>query len=238
MFLFGLVAPQEPLRQAICEQLVQPTTGGGRDNALYCASFSSMDAALEAWKDALPPLIIWDVTDAREASPATIEKLLKQITEKKRDHRLLVLGAPPSVFNGVEVESLSFPLRLGVLLARVRFYRRLFETVEDAARAIGPWRFSACEKTLARADGKKTKLTDKETGLLDYLLNVEGTASRAALLDAVWDYQVDLDTHTLETHIYRLRRKLMDDCGQEKGDVFLTNACGYQINPLWKGPAR
>ncbi len=101
------------------------------------------------------------------------------------------------------------PFRLGVLLARLRAQLRQFELSDDAVFAIGPYSFKPAAKMLVRGDNRKIHLTEKETAILKYLYRVgDRPVSREVLLDEVWGYNAGVTTHTLETHIYRLRQKI------------------------------
>jgi DNA-binding response OmpR family regulator len=122
---------------------------------------------------------------------------------------------------------LSKPFRLGVLTARLRAHLRQHEHTGDAAMAIGPYTFEPHAKLLL--DGKKKiRLTDKEVAILRYLCRAPGnTASREALLAEVWGYNATVTTHTLETHIYRLRQKIEVD--PTAATLILTAPGGYQL---------
>ena len=121
------------------------------------------------------------------------------------------------------------PFKLGVLLARVRAQLRNHEQSEDAEFTIGPYSFRPAQKMLVRAD-KKIRLTDKETSILRFLLRA-GTrpVGRDVLLEQVWGYNAGVTTHTLETHIYRLRQKIEADPGIAK--FLVTEPGGYMLNP-------
>ncbi|MFV3127568.1 response regulator transcription factor [Niveispirillum sp. KHB5.9] len=124
----------------------------------------------------------------------------------------LVLLLPPGL--GVPAggdDHLAKPIRLGTLLTRLRALLRQADTVAAAmveALIIGPYRFLPAAKRLEAVDGSRIRLTEKETQILHHLCRHGGMAPREDLLGAVWGYGAGIDTHTLETHIYRLRRKL------------------------------
>ena len=85
-------------------------------------------------------------------------------------------------------------------------------------------------KTLADAKGKKIRLTEKETNILKYLYRAGAKpVSREELLTEVWGYNAGVTTHTLETHIYRLRQKIEPEPGQAR--LLLTDAGGYRLQP-------
>jgi DNA-binding response OmpR family regulator len=122
------------------------------------------------------------------------------------------------------------PFRFAVLLARIRAHLRSHEQSEDAVFQIGPYSFRPAGKVLLDARGKKVRLTEKETNILKYLYRAGAKAvSREELLTEVWGYNAGVTTHTLETHIYRLRQKIEPEPGQAR--LLLTDAGGYRLQP-------
>ncbi|MGE5147395.1 MAG: response regulator transcription factor [Candidatus Eiseniibacteriota bacterium] len=123
------------------------------------------------------------------------------------------------------------PFRLGVLLARLRSHLRQHEQSEDAVFTIGPYNFRPSAKLLANPnDKKKVRLTEKETAILKYLFRAGGkVVARDVLLNEVWGYNAGVTTHTLETHVYRLRQKIEKDPG--KAEILLTEPGGYRLAP-------
>ena len=122
------------------------------------------------------------------------------------------------------------PFRFAVLLARIRAHLRSHEQSEDAVFSIGPYEFRPAAKVLMDAKGKKVRLTEKETNILKYLYRAGAKpVSREELLTEVWGYNAGVTTHTLETHIYRLRQKIEPEPGQAR--LLLTDAGGYRLQP-------
>ena len=104
------------------------------------------------------------------------------------------------------------PFRFAVLLARIRAQLRQHEASEDAVFTIGPYTFRPSSKLLLNPKGNKVRLTEKETAILRYLYRAgQRPVSRETLLQEVWGYNSGVTTHTLETHIYRLRQKVEKD---------------------------
>ncbi|MDX9690572.1 MAG: response regulator transcription factor [Proteobacteria bacterium] len=228
MLFLGLISPDAALCHALSEQLKQ-------GNAWQSAQFSSPEDALAAWSASLPPLIFWD------AQMAPINDEMANFFAMRLDQMtptsiLLVLGeAPERLEKDYVTERFQRPLRLGYLLTRLQFYQRVVQQAPDVTLTLGPWSFSPRTRKLFRdGQGDPVKLTDKESSLLEYLYAVETPVSREELLGAIWGYDTSIDTHTLETHIYRLRRKLMEG-GDDLPDVFATEeGDGYQIHPSWR----
>ena len=122
------------------------------------------------------------------------------------------------------------PFRLGVLLARLRAHLRQHEHSEDAVLQIGPYTFRPNIKMLVdEAANKKIRLTEKETAILKYLYRASDAVSRDTLLGEVWGYNAGVTTHTLETHVYRLRQKIERD--PSKAEILVTDQGGYRLNP-------
>ncbi|MDI7775801.1 response regulator transcription factor [Asticcacaulis sp. EMRT-3] len=120
------------------------------------------------------------------------------------------------------------PFRFAVLLARIRAQVRSHETSEDATFRIGPYEFKPALKVLVDQNGKKTRLTEKETNILKYLYRAGGKpVSREELLTEVWGYNAGVTTHTLETHVYRLRQKIEPDPANAR--LLMTDAGGYRL---------
>ncbi|MEA2934525.1 MAG: hypothetical protein QOD74_1171 [Variibacter sp.] len=124
----------------------------------------------------------------------------------------------------------SKPFRFAVLLARIRSQLRQHEASEDAVFAIGPYSFRPASKLLLNAKGTKVRLTEKETAILRYLYRAgQKPISREILLQEVWGYNSGVTTHTLETHIYRLRQKVEQDAASPA--ILVTEAGGYKLVP-------
>jgi DNA-binding response OmpR family regulator len=122
------------------------------------------------------------------------------------------------------------PFRFAVLLARIRAQLRSHETSEDAVFRIGPYEFRPAAKALIDAADKKIRLTEKETAILKYLYRAgEKPVSREELLAEVWGYNAGVTTHTLETHVYRLRQKIEPEPGSAR--LLVTEAGGYRLQP-------
>ena len=122
------------------------------------------------------------------------------------------------------------PFRFGVLLARIRAQLRTFEASEDASFRIGPYEFRPSAKLLIDDKARKIRLTEKETSILKYLYRAGSKAvSREELLTEVWGYNAGVTTHTLETHVYRLRQKVEPD--PTNASILLTEAGGYRLQP-------
>ena len=123
------------------------------------------------------------------------------------------------------------PFKLNVLLARLRAQLRQHEQSEDAVFTIGPYSFRPSAKILESQDGKtKIRLTEKETAILKYLYRAgSAVVGRDTLLGEVWGYNAGVTTHTLETHVYRLRQKIEAD--PSNAEILVTEPGGYRLIP-------
>jgi DNA-binding response OmpR family regulator len=120
---------------------------------------------------------------------------------------------------------------LNELLARLRAQVRILEDSADAVFVIGPYRFRPSAKLLEDAAGNRSiRLTEKEAGILKFLYRA-GTrvVVREVLLSEVWGYNAEVDTHTVETHIYRLRQKIEKD--PSHAELLVTETGGYKLVP-------
>jgi len=123
------------------------------------------------------------------------------------------------------------PFRLSVLLARLRAHLRQSEHSDDAIFTIGPYSFRPSAKLLTDPDNrKKVRLTEKETAILKYLYRAgDRVIGRDTLLGEVWGYNAGVTTHTLETHVYRLRQKIERD--PAAAEILVTEPGGYRLVP-------
>ena len=120
------------------------------------------------------------------------------------------------------------PFKFPVLLARIRAQLRQHEQSEDAIFTLGPYTFKPAVKMLLAGDDKKIRLTEKETNILKFLYRAtEGVVPRDTLLHEVWGYNAGVTTHTLETHIYRLRQKIEPD--PSHASLLVTESGGYRL---------
>ena len=123
------------------------------------------------------------------------------------------------------------PFRLNVMLARLRAQLRQHEQSEDAVFTIGPYSFKPAAKLMLDDEtNAKVRLTEKETAILKYLYRAgEKVIARDQLLGEVWGYNAGVTTHTLETHVYRLRQKIERD--PSNAEILVTEPGGYKLVP-------
>jgi DNA-binding response OmpR family regulator len=122
------------------------------------------------------------------------------------------------------------PFKFAVLLARIRVQLRQHEQSEDAVFTVGPYTFKPSQKLLLDQRGGKVRLTEKEANIIRFLYRADRKpVPRDTLLQEVWGYNSNVTTHTLETHVYRLRQKIERD--PQRAEILVTDSGGYRLNP-------
>ena len=138
---------------------------------------------------------------------------------------------PSDVVGGLESGANDYllkPYSIAELLARIEKELQAHEKSEDAVYAIGPFEFRPGKNWLERPSSRKILLTEKESGILKFLYRARGqVVDKGTLLSEVWNYNPAVTTHTLETHIYRLRQKIEADPRNPK--FIVTNSGGYRL---------
>ncbi|GAB4194734.1 MAG: response regulator transcription factor [Thalassobaculales bacterium] len=221
-----LVDDDEALRQSLAEQI-----------DLY-DEFETMEAenaakALDLVKKEHVDLVLLDVglpdMDGRDCCRAMRRAGLKapivMLTGADSDaDTILGLDAGANDY-------ISKPFRLNVLMARIRAQLRTHQQSDDAVFAIGPYSFKPAAKLLVDPRvNKRIRLTEKETAILKFLYRAgDRTVGREVLLNEVWGYNAGITTHTLETHVYRLRQKIEHDPGNAA--ILVTDPGGYRLVP-------
>ena len=128
------------------------------------------------------------------------------------------------------------PFRSSELLARLHAQLRNFDRSEEVVFPVGPYTFRPAKKLLHDvAKNRRIRLTDKETAVLKYLYRSEAAVNRQILMHEVWGYNATVTTHTLETHIYRLRQKIEAD--PTNPALLVTEGGGYRLRPEAAAPA-
>ena len=221
-----LVDDDEALRQSLSEQL-----------RLH-EEFSTVEAgnggdALEVVKQEYFDAILLDVglpdMDGRE-----VGRLMRRNGVKSPIIMLTAAESDADTILGLDAGANDYvtkPFRLGVLLARLRAQLRQHEQSEDAVFTIGPYTFRPSAKLLVHGESKKKiRLTEKETAILKYLYRTGNkVVGRDTLLGEVWGYNASVTTHTLETHVYRLRQKIELD--PSNAEILVTEPGGYRLAP-------
>jgi len=221
-----LIVDDDPdLVEALAEQLA--LTGEFEVSVAATAA-----AGIQAARDRPVDLVLMDVglpdLDGREAV-----KLMRRNGFKAPVIVLTGHDGDADTVLGLEAGANDYvvkPVRFAVLLARIRAHLRQFEQTDDATFAIGPFTFRPSAKLLFDTRGTKVRLTEKETAILKFLYRAaEKAVSREVLLHEVWGYNSGVTTHTLETHVYRLRQKIERD--PSNAELLVTESGGYKLVP-------
>ena len=220
-----IIDDDQDLRETLTEQLALH-----EEFEPLCASTAC--EGLKSAKTGHVDLILLDVglpdMDGREAC-----KLLRKNGYKGPVVMLTGQDSDSDMILGLESGANDYvtkPFRFGVLLARIRAQLRQHEQSEDAVFSIGPYTFQPAAKTLVGESGSKIRLTEKESSILKYLYRAgEKVVGRDVLLHEVWGYNAGVTTHTLETHIYRLRQKIEKD--PSNSELLVTETGGYKLVP-------
>jgi DNA-binding response OmpR family regulator len=219
-----IVDDDQDLRGAIAEQL-------------QAENFQTVEAAtagegVRMARDEKPDLILLDVDlpdmDGREA--------LRRMRQDGVATPVIMLTAAATDEDAVQGldsganDYVTKPYKFAVLLARIRAQLRDYEHSEGAIFRLGAYEFRPAAKLLVDEKGRKIRLTEKETNILKYLYRAgEKAVSREELLAEVWGYNAGVTTHTLETHVYRLRQKIEPDPANAR--LLLTEQGGYKLAP-------
>jgi DNA-binding response OmpR family regulator len=188
--------------------------------------------AISTAREQSPDLVIMDVglpdMDGREAVQALRNEGFKSpviiLTGHASDDDAIV------GLNSGANDYVLKPFRFAVLLARIRAHLRQHEASDDAVFQIGAYVFKPSSKHLVNDKGGKLRLTEKETAILKFLYRANSAVvTRDILLREVWGYNANVTTHTLETHIYRLRQKIEKD--PANAQLLVTDSGGYKLLP-------
>ena len=220
-----IIDDDDDLREALAEQLALL-------EAFRPVQAATAAAGVRVGREVRADLIVLDVAlpdmDGREAC-----RLLRKDGVSTPIIMLTGQSSDSDTVLGLESGANDYvtkPFRFAVLLARIRAHLRSHEQSEDAVFRIGPYEFRPAAKVLIDDKARKVRLTEKETNILKYLYRAGAKAvSREELLTEVWGYNAGVTTHTLETHIYRLRQKIEPEPGQAR--LLLTDAGGYRLQP-------
>jgi DNA-binding response OmpR family regulator len=218
-----LVDDDDILREALGEQLVMT-----EDFDVFEAASGS--EAMARVKGELFDLVILDVglpdTDGRELC-----RLMRKQGVKCPVLMLTGHDTDADTILGLDAGANDYvtkPFKFPVLLARIRAQLRTHEQSEDAVFQLGPYTFKPAQKMLVTENDKKVRLTEKETNILKFLYRAsERVVPRDVLLHEVWGYNAGVTTHTLETHIYRLRQKIEPD--PSNAQILVTESGGYRL---------
>lgn len=187
----------------------------------------SIEQAHATLSGGVADLLLLDAQSVGEALPAAC-RFLREAAGRRP---IVVLGIGRDRAGALKASGadscLAKPYRFAELLKELQ--DRLKEPSDGGELTIGVFRLHPTARQLIGGDGRRISLTEKETAILAYLRRADGrVVSRDELLGQVWGYSNAVSTHTVETHIYRLRRKLADFAGAET--LLATTTGGYRLS--------
>ena len=183
----------------------------------------------------LSPLRLWGLGASRigffpEPAAFSVRAFRGGKSNPAQSTSLQLLKGIDWAFDAGANDYVTKPFKFAVLLARIRAQLRQHEQSEDATFKVGPYTFKPGSKLLVSDKGSKLKLTEKETAILRFLYrSSQKVVPRDTLLQEVWGYNAQVTTHTLETHIYRLRQKIEKD--PSEAQILVTEQGGYKLVP-------
>lgn len=219
-----IVEDDEDLRTVLCEQL-------GFFEEFQVLQVGTAGAGIQAARGGVIDLLLMDVglpdMDGRDAV-----KVLRRGGFKAPIIILTAHDTDSDIILGLEVGANDYvakPFHFSVLLARIRAQLRAYENTEDATFSIGPYLFRPGKRLLTDDQGRKIRLTEKETAIIKLLYRADRrVVPRDVLLEEVWGYNSSVNTHTLETHAYRLRQKIEAD--PANAEILITENGGYRLS--------
>ncbi|MFC3080583.1 response regulator transcription factor [Phenylobacterium terrae] len=219
-----IVDDDEDLRGALAEQLESEDF-----DALQAPTAKE---GVSIARDRRPDLILLDV-DLPDMNGREVCRELRKGGVGAPIIMLTAADTDTDTIEGLEAGANDYvtkPFKFAVLMARIRVQLRNAEQSEAAVFRLGPYEFRPSGKMLVDDSGKKIRLTEKETNILKYLYRAgEKPVPREELLAEVWGYNAGVTTHTLETHVYRLRQKIEPDPSNAR--LLVTEAGGYRLAP-------
>jgi DNA-binding response OmpR family regulator len=222
-----IVEDDDSLRQVLADQLAS-------SGKFHCVEASTLDEArrhlgsAEAWFDS----IILDI-NLPDGDGSDFCTQVRRLGHTMPIIMLTGTSGEDDVVSGLNAganDYIAKPFRANELFARLQAQLREFDNSEDAVFTIGPYTFRPATKTLFGREQKRLRLTSKEVDIIKFLYrHANLVVSRQTLLDEVWGYNAGITTHTLETHVYRLRQKIEVDSANCR--LLMTAPGGYWLDP-------
>jgi DNA-binding response OmpR family regulator len=216
-----LLTEDAALAALLPQRLAQESAGGRR----FEVEASAPESGLAQLTEAAGRIDATLLDAAAPPGPGHWGRLLR---EAGGGRPVLLLGGEAEGLPEGITERVAKPVRTAELLARLHAVLAIFEASPEAAIALAGYAFHPSSKLLQGKGGTRIRLTEKEAAILLYLHRAGGrSVPRAELLGEVWGYSSAVTTHTLETHVYRLRRKIEPDPQQAR--LLLTDEGGYRL---------
>ena len=175
--------------------------------------------------DNLPEIIIVDSFNALLNKNFLTESLSRMINLVP----VIYLSQDDNEVNDTNFTNLPKPIYFPQLLKAIKKEMRDFVINKNREIEIGPYSFNYLMKRLVTKTGSEIRLTEMETKILNFLYKSNGKLiKRDTLLTEVWGYKSEVMTHTLETHIYRLRKKISLNCTSQT--LLVSESGGYRLD--------
>ena len=219
-----LFEPNEILRVTLSEQLLIK-----KDYDVTLAS-SLQDFKWHAEKSMFDLLIMGEKEEVYN-----ISSFVEFIKESQITNKILFLIEPGSEEVSITERSsdqyhiINKPFKFQHFMKKINFLLAKLSGADNVSHVVGPFIFFPKRKMIKTNDRKKIELTEKEVDILRCLLSTdEEIVDREKLLKQVWNYNPDVTTHTLDTHIYRLRQKLEKNPSIPR--LIISEGGGFKIN--------
>ena len=149
----------------------------------------------------------------------------KQLSGEESSQNIVLTNKKKGkILNSIE---LNFPLKVSKLIEQVNIQFIKLKTKEKASLSLGEYEIDLNSRLL-NLNSKSVFLTEKEINLIIFLKNSKSSVSINKLQEEVWGYKSETETHTVETHIHRLRKKILNEL--QRDDFILSNKRGYYLN--------
>ena len=153
------------------------------------------------------------------------EKDLKEFNFDQKNNYLIISEKKiEGVKNILILDNLPITFEKLIEIINIKFLKNKF--LDQSYIKIGEYNLDLNSRKISLGN-KSLNLTERETNLIIFIKDKKNVTVKE-LQKKVWDYSPDLDTHTVETHIYRLRKKMRETFGNESFILNINN--GYSID--------
>jgi len=191
--------------------------------SVFIINFNSLYEILDEIKDNLSFKIIKFENEENFQKNLDLD-IVDYLVISKTDHKLLQ-NNNITIRNLLEFNDLPLSLKKLLELINIKLIKLKFN--QQSKIIIKGYELNLNSKFFSK-DGLKLKLTEKEIEIILYLNNKKIQHNVADLQKNIWGYSANMETHTVETHIYRLRKKISDLFKDEK--FILSHKNGYFID--------
>ena len=173
------------------------------------------------------PILYEILKEIEDEIEYNVEEFLsdKQLSSEEFSQNIVLTNKKKSkISNSIE---LNFPLKVSKLIEQVNIQFIKLKTKEKASLSLGKYEINLNSRLL-NFNSNSISLTEKEINLILFLNNSKSYVSINKLQEEVWGYKSEMETHTVETHIHRLRKKILNEF--KRDDFILSNKSGYYLN--------